>query len=137
TANQFGIRLLTSTIWQPALGGSAFDSWPQCGSVEVPIMGLKLVIPCAASGPARYLAIVRKMELGPLSITELHVYGKEYYTLDEHVQKRPEWMPKGVLSAALPQKKLNFQVRLQTTMLNIWLTDQYGYDEALKNVNNL
>uniref|UniRef100_A0A1I8FRG4 F5/8 type C domain-containing protein n=2 Tax=Macrostomum lignano TaxID=282301 RepID=A0A1I8FRG4_9PLAT len=134
TRSQFGVRLLTSTVWQPALGGSAFDAWPQCGSVEVPILSSKLVVACVASEPSRYLAIVRRIEHGsPLSITALHVYGKEYYTLDENVQVRPEWMPRGVVAAAIPQQEVHFQARLKTTTLKIWLTDQYGYDKAMRN----
>uniref|UniRef100_A0A1I8GE34 DDE Tnp4 domain-containing protein n=1 Tax=Macrostomum lignano TaxID=282301 RepID=A0A1I8GE34_9PLAT len=78
TVRQSGLRLLVGNVWEVSLGDAAYSGWSQCGALEVPQLSSEYSIACDAGGlPYRFLALIRRVELGSLNITSLMVYGKE------------------------------------------------------------
>uniref|UniRef100_A0A1I8GUP4 F5/8 type C domain-containing protein n=1 Tax=Macrostomum lignano TaxID=282301 RepID=A0A1I8GUP4_9PLAT len=75
---QPGLRLYVGNSWQASLGDVTYADWPQCGAAEVPQLSTDYSIACVTgSRPYRFLALIRRRELGSLNITALMVYGKE------------------------------------------------------------
>ncbi|PAA65650.1 hypothetical protein BOX15_Mlig034171g2 [Macrostomum lignano] len=132
---QYGLKAKYATEWNASAGEEAFNDWALCDSLEVPLASLRQVsLSCPPGGvTGRYLAVLKPAELGFMRLESLMVYAEEVNDLDDMVPKRVEWMPDNVIRAAMANNSVEFLCRFRQRKLKVWLTDQFGYLEAMTN----